>query len=119
MRRKGLVFGFLIAITISMSAVSLSAQDTKKIDAGKKLYTAKECSKCHKIAGKGNRAGSNLDGVASKLSADEIRGWLTNTIEMEKKLEHKPKVKMSSRIAKMNLKDADIEALVAYLQTLK
>jgi hypothetical protein len=34
---------------------------------------------------------------------------------MEKTLDHKPKVKMSSKAKEMNLKPADIDVLVAYL----
>jgi mono/diheme cytochrome c family protein len=94
------------------------AQDAKKIADGKKIYDAKECSKCHMIAGKGNKIGK-LDGVATKLSAADIRKWLVSPAEMEKALDHKPKVKMSSKEPDMKLKDAEIDALVAYLQTLK
>ena len=111
-----------IALTLAAVAVlmtpSLRAQDAKKIDAGKQLYAAKECSKCHMIAGKGNKIGK-LDGVATKLNAADMKKWLTAPADMEKTLDHKPKVKMSSKIGELKLKDADIDALVAYLQTLK
>ena len=107
----------LVAMTVLMGP-SLLAQDAKKIEAGKQLYNAKECAKCHMIAGKGNKIGK-LDGVATKVNAADMRKWLTNPVEMEKTLDHKPKVKMSSKIDTMKLKDADIDALVEYLQTLK
>ena len=99
-------------------AATVSAQDAKKIQAGKQLYTSKECEKCHMIAGKGNKIGV-LDHVATKVSADDMRKWLTAPLDMEAKLDHKPKVKMSSKIAQMKLTDADVDALVAYLTTLK
>ena len=111
-----------IALTLAAVAVlmgpSLRAQDAKKIADGKQVYNAKECAKCHMIAGKGNKIGK-LDGIATKLSAADIRKWLVNPAEMEKTLDHKPKVKMSSKEPAMKLKDAEIDALVAYLQTLK
>lgn len=111
---------FLVAIAglACVSSPLLWAQDAKQIDAGKKLYSSKECSKCHMIAGKGNKIGK-LDGVASKVSAADMRKWLTTPAQMEAKLDHKPKVKMSSKLKEMNLNDADIDALIAYLQTLK
>ena len=84
---------------------------------GKKLYDAKECAKCHMIAGKGNKIGP-LDGVATKLKEAEIRNWLTDPVAMEAKLEKKPKVKMSSKAKEMKLTPADIDALTAYLLTL-
>jgi len=92
------------------------AQDAKKIGEGKKIYDSKECAKCHMIAGKGNKIGP-LDGVATKLSEADIRKWLTQPAEMEKTLDHKPKVKMSSK--KIVLQPAELDAVVAYLQSLK
>ena len=41
------------------------------------------------------------------------------TAEMEAALDHKPKVKMSPKIGLMKLTDAEVDALVAYLMTLK
>lgn len=103
---------------VGLLAGSVHAQDAKKVQAGKQLYASKECAKCHMIAGKGNKIGV-LDGVAAKITADEMRKWLTAPLDMEAKLDHKPKVKMSSKINLMKLTDADVDALVAYLTTLK
>lgn len=99
-----------------LSAAALAAQDPKQVDAGKLLFSSKQCTKCHQVAGKGNKA-NKLDGVASKLSAAEMRQWLTSPADMEKKLDHKPKITMSSK--KASLKDSEVDALIAYLQTLK
>jgi mono/diheme cytochrome c family protein len=98
------------------SATPLSAQDAKLIEAGTKVYEAQKCATCHQIAGKGNKQ-YPLDGVGSKLSAADIRLWITNPAEMEKKLPKPPTLKMSAR--KYNLKDPEIDALVAYMQSLK
>ena len=111
MRRIGMAIVFMGALS-----VGVSAQDPKKIQTGKQLYASKECAKCHMIAGKGNKIGV-LDHVATKVSADDMRKWLTAPVDMEAKLDHKPKVKMSSK--KPTLTNTDIDALVAYLQTLK
>ena len=103
---------------VGLLGVGVAAQDAKQVQAGKRLYESKECAKCHLIAGKGNKI-SALDGVASKLSAADMKKWLTATAEMEAALDHKPKVKMSSKIGLMKLSDADVDTLVAYLKTLK
>jgi mono/diheme cytochrome c family protein len=105
-----------VAGTVFLSGVALFAQDAKKIADGKKLYDSKECVKCHMIAGKGNKIGP-LDGVGTKLTEADIRKWLTAPVEMEAKLDHKPKVKMSSK--KIALKDPEVDALVAYMMSLK
>ena len=109
---------FVVAVVgiVCVSAGSLFAQDAKMVADGKKLYDQKQCAKCHMIAGKGNKIGP-LDGVGTKLSEADIKKWFTNTTEMEAKLDHKPKVKMSSK--KVPLTPAEIDALTAYMMSLK
>jgi mono/diheme cytochrome c family protein len=99
-----------------LSAAVVAAQDTKQVDAGQQLFTSKGCTKCHQVAGHGNKA-NVLDGVASKVSAADMKKWLTNPKEMEAKLDHKPKITMSSK--KPVLTNPEIDSLVAYLETLK
>jgi mono/diheme cytochrome c family protein len=108
----------LIVLATFVAAASVAAQDAAAASEGKKIYGAKDCAKCHMIAGKGNKIGK-LDGIASKIDGAEMRKWLTQPAEMEKTLEKAPKVKMSSKIKLMNLRPADIDSLVAYLGTLK
>jgi hypothetical protein len=57
-----------------------------------------------------------LDGVGSKLTADEIREWIVNPAEMTKKTkaERKPPMRAYPKLAK-----ADLDALVAYMVSLK
>lgn len=97
---------------ITLLAPLASAQDLA--DKGKAVYTAQKCSVCHAIAGTGNKKGA-LDGVGAKLSAADIRSWITDAPAMAAKVkaERKPVMK-----AYMLPKD-DLDALVAYLQTLK
>ena len=92
------------------------AQDTRQIEAGRKIYEAEGCAKCHMIAGRGNRM-FPLDGVGSKLSAEDIKRWLTHTAQMEDALPKAPAIKMSTR--KYDFNDADLKAIVAFLTSLK
>src|SRR5207249_3633907 len=101
---------------VVLTSGRLAAQDAKKIADGRKLYDRKDCAACHMIAGKGNKI-SPLDDVAGRLREADIRRWLTNTVEMEAALDRKPKVKMSAK--KFNLSPNDVEALTAYLLTLR
>ena len=99
----------------------LRAQDTRspepgrKIEAGRKIYDSEGCAKCHMLGGQGNRM-FPLDGVGSRLSADDIRRWLTHTAQMEDALPKVPAIKMSSR--KYDFNDADLDAIVAFLKSL-
>jgi mono/diheme cytochrome c family protein len=113
-RSLGITLGILIA-----AGAAAHAQDAKAIDAGKKVYDAQKCATCHVIAGKGGTMTKlyPLDGVGKKLTADDIKKWLTHPEEMEAKLEKKPALKMSSK--KYALKDDEVAALLAYMQSLK
>jgi len=96
------------------AAAGVSAQDAKKIAAGKAAYDKNGCAKCHQIAGKGSKI-SPLDGVGSKLSAAEIKQWITDPAAMTAKLPKKPAAAMK----KVPLSDADVDNLVEYMLSLK
>jgi mono/diheme cytochrome c family protein len=82
---------------------------------GEAVYAEQKCSVCHSVAGKGNPRGS-LDGVGAKLSADDIRQWIVSPQEMAAKTRAERKPPMRSY---PNLPAGDLDALVAYLQSLK
>lgn len=88
------------------------AQDVAK---GATAFAAQKCTMCHALDGKGNAKGA-LDGVGSKLTADEIRQWIVTPAEMaaKAKAERKPAMK-----AFPNLPKADLDALVAFLHSKK
>src|SRR5262245_50734786 len=94
-------------------AASAAAQDAK-VTKGQQVFTAQKCSLCHSIAGKGNAKGS-LDDVGSKLSPDEIRGWITDAKGMTAKTKATRKPEMKA----FSLPKDDVDALVAYLTALK
>ena len=91
------------------------AQNKAQTDRGAKVYADSKCSVCHSIGDQGNKKGP-LDDVGNKLKADEIRQWIVTPKEMTEKTkaERKPVMK-----AYPNLPGQDLDALVAYLQTLK
>lgn len=93
-------------------ALAATAQDA--VARGEKVYADQKCTVCHSIAGKGNVKGA-LDEVGSKRSADEIRAWITDAKSMAAKTgaARKPPMKMFA------LPTEDVDALVAYLQTLR
>jgi mono/diheme cytochrome c family protein len=86
-----------------------------QVERGMKVFADSKCSLCHSVAGKGNAKGV-LDDVGSKLSAAEMHEWLVNPDAMRQKTkaERKPLMKSFSTLPK-----EDVDALVAYLQTLK
>ncbi|HSC25734.1 MAG TPA: cytochrome c [Vicinamibacterales bacterium] len=105
------------ALTAALAApLAAAGQDAAQVKKGEEVYTAQKCSICHSIAGKGNKLNS-LDGVGKKLTADEIRQWITNPKVMTAKTKSTKKPPMLDKYG--SLPKADLDALVAYLQSLK
>ena len=103
---------FAMALCLGIAATA-AAQDPK-VAKGQQLFTDQKCTLCHSVADKGNKKGP-LDDVGSTLKADEIRSWLTDTKNMYAKSgsTRKPEMKVYT------LGKDDVDALVAYLSTLK
>ena len=106
------VMSMTVVVLLAMVPSFAAAQDAAK---GEQVYAAQKCSMCHQIAGKGNKL-SPLDGVG-KLSAAEIKEWIVDPDAAAKKHNSTKKPAMPKTFAK--LPPADVDALVAYLQTLK
>jgi mono/diheme cytochrome c family protein len=106
-RKTPVAFAVVLLLTPLASAQS--------VDKGKQVYAAQKCSVCHSVAGVGNKKGA-LDKVGATLSAAEIRSWITEAPAMaaKTKAERKPVMKAYSTLA-----PEDVDALVAYLQSLK
>ena len=106
-----------LAIAAAMAVpVPAVAQDAAQIKRGQEVYAAQKCQTCHSIEGKGKKQ-NPLDGVGKKLSTDEIRQWIVDPVAMAKKAESKKKPPMQNKYGK--LPAADIDALVAYMVSLK
>ena len=103
------------ALAIALALLMAPFAHAQSADAGKKVYADQKCAVCHSIAGTGNKKGP-LDKVGAKLSADEIRSWITEAPAMatKAKADRKPPMKAYSTLAK-----SDVDSLVAYLQSLK
>jgi mono/diheme cytochrome c family protein len=103
----------LVAVALAAPAI---AQDAGK---GKQVYdaAAPKCKVCHSIGGEGNAKGA-LDGVGSKLKAEEIKAWMRTPKEMGEKAKATRKPPMPA-YPPDKLSDADLEALTAYLLSLK
>lgn len=108
-----LTIAIVFVALMATSRPAAAQGDAKK---GEQVYTAQKCSVCHSIAGKGGKA-NPLDGVGAKISADETRQWIVNPKEMATKTNSQKKPPMPDRYSK--LPAADIDALVAYMLSLK
>ena len=103
-----------LAVAFALTGVTTAAaQDVKH---GAEVYAAQKCSMCHAIAGKG-KAANPLDGVGAKLSAADIKQWIVDPKGMTTKSGSTKKPPMPAKYA--GLPAADLDALVAYLASLK
>jgi mono/diheme cytochrome c family protein len=107
------VIGWMVVGVFAVFTAGAFAQ--AQVDKGMKVYGEQKCSICHSIGGKGNAKGP-LDEIGSKHSADEIRAWIVTPAEMTAKTKatRKPAMKAYASLSK-----EDLDALVAYMQTLK
>jgi mono/diheme cytochrome c family protein len=106
---RSIIVGTAVCIGVAAAA---AAQDAKA--KGEKIYADQKCSLCHSIGDKGNKKGP-LDEAGSKLSADEIRQWIVDAKGMTAKTKAPRKPEMKS----YTLPKEDVDALVAYLGSLK
>ena len=108
----------LIGFAFAGAILSAQGGDPAK---GKQAYTDHHCGTCHKTTNddeKGGKMAVVLADAVTKLSAADIRTWLTDPAAMEAKLPARPKVLMSTYLKNQKLTDADVSNLTAYLKRL-
>jgi mono/diheme cytochrome c family protein len=111
MRRRCLLG---LAAAVAMGTLA-SAEDAKDVERGKAVFAAQHCKVCHSIGGVGNAKGP-LDGIGSKLTAADIKEWLTNPKEQAAKAKA---TRTPPMISFKLLPPEDLDALAAYVASLK
>ena len=101
-----------IAMLVGLFAGNALAQNAEH---GKQVYADSKCAVCHSIGSQGNKKGP-LDDAGSKLSPADIRAWIVAAPDMaaKTKADRKPPMKAYTDLSK-----TDLEALVAYIGSLK
>ena len=107
MRTTILVVVALLAVASALA----SAQGPKLVAKGQSLTVQHKCSMCHAAGGKGGKIGKALDGVADRYDAAALKRILTDP------LKEFPDAKV--KMPKVAWAAGDIDAVTAYLQTLK
>ena len=104
----------VIVLSLVMSTLvarGAEAQAAPTPTGGEAVYAAQKCAMCHSLDGKGQTKGP-LDGVGTKLTAEEIRLWIVDPVDMTKKTSatRKPAMRAYPKLPK-----ADLDALVAFM----
>lgn len=76
---------------------------------GEALFQEYSCAGCHTTNGQGGSVGPDLQGVTTRFERDWLQQWLADP----------PAVKPGTIMPNLGLKPADIDALLAYMETLK
>lgn len=104
-----------ISMVLQNPSVNPAATDTKQFTTtmaalGKQLYEVKyQCQSCHTIGASGGYVGPNLNNAGSWLTPAWIQAWLKN-----------PQALVPDTIEpRRNFTDQEIDALTAYLMTLR
>ena len=110
--------GGLVAVALLVGGVgsaSAQAAAAAPMAKGAAVYATQKCSMCHSLDGKGQAKGP-LDGVGTKLTAEEIRLWIVDPADMTKKTSatRKPVMRAYPKLPK-----EDLDALVAFLVSKK
>jgi mono/diheme cytochrome c family protein len=107
---RDLMLVLVLGVTSAPGVAAAQAQGTAaQVERGKAVYKEQNCATCHAIGGVGNKR-SPLDGVGTKLNEDTIRKWIVSPRDIN------PTVRKKGF---SSLSKADLDALVAYLRTLR
>lgn len=96
-------------------ALLAAVPDPALVEKGRALYAENRCATCHSVARKGNPLDPQ-DEVGARLTAAELRQWIVDPRAMARKTKAARKPPMPVFEA---LKPADVDALVAYLSSLR
>ncbi len=86
-----------------------------RVAAGKRVFDAQNCARCHSVAGVGSPR-SPLDGVGATLGPVELLHYATGHAAIAEDLS--PRVLKEKQVYQ-SLPKEDLDALVAYLQSLR
>jgi cytochrome c oxidase subunit 2 len=95
---------------ILLLATPLWAQDRPPLlDQGKKLFIDQGCYGCHTVGTMGTQLGPDLSHVGGKYSLSALTQWLRDPATQ----------KPTAHMPKLTLSEDDIQALAAYLSSLR
>jgi len=98
-----------LAATFVLCATGTSGQERSLAAEGQQVYRAQGCYGCHTMGKTGTPVAPDLSKIGSKYSEADLRAWLSDPKAQ------KPRAHMS----KIDLSKTEIDALAAYLASLR
>lgn len=101
---------WLVGLIVWLCTVPGLAQDhTVAIEQGKQLFFKQGCYGCHTVGKVGTPIGPDLSHVGAQYSLPYLKGWLRDPTS-QKRTAHMPKIELT---------EAEIQTLAAYLSSLR
>jgi cytochrome c553 len=104
----------VLALALAASPIAVAGQTAQigapALDRGARVYAAQKCARCHSLDGKDAKK-RPLDTIGTRITAEEIRLWIVDPVDMAKKTEPPHKAVMKA----YKLPQEDLAALVAFL----
>ena len=98
-----------LAAAFVLCASGASGQGPSLVAEGEQVYRAQGCYGCHTMGKTGTPVAPDLSKIGSKYSAADLRAWLSDP-KAQKPTAHMPKIDLSK---------AEVDALAAYLASLR
>ena len=105
--RLGMGIGAAVALLVVTSATGARAADAT--EAGRQVFFSQGCYGCHRIGIVGTPIANDLAHIGQKYSASQLVHWLRDPTS-QKPTAHMPRLALSEQ---------EIQALAAYLATLR
>ena len=103
-------YALIVGLTVLFLAVPGQAQDRRTlIEQGKQLFFTHGCYGCHTVGKVGTPIGPDLSHVGAQYALSYLTGWLRDPAS-QKPTAHMPKI---------DLNEQEIQALAAYLSSLR
>jgi len=110
----GLALVIVLALWLAFAPPRFWLNMTRTVDlsdpaaTGAALVTDYDCRDCHRIDGRGALQAPALDDVTQRLDNETLRLWLTNPRAVDR----------NTAMPNPRLSDREIEAIIAYLESL-
>lgn len=108
-----ILFILIVAVWLRVAPPRIWLNTIHEVDispeAGAALVVEKDCRNCHRIEDSGALVGPELNGITQRVDPMVLRIWLRNPRS----------IKSNTPMPNFHLSDTEIEAIMAYLDTLQ
>jgi mono/diheme cytochrome c family protein len=98
-----------LLVAVVLLATSVQAQDGSAVARGRDVFRDQGCYGCHTVGAAGTPIATDLSRIGAKRDQAYLAGWLRDP-SLQRPTAHMPKIQLS---------EAEVQALAAYLGSLR